>query len=361
MDPNFSKKKPNTLRERLWPYAFASAFVLLLLAVLNIVAKGALLTLGASSETVGVIEVFAKALLVVIGGWLLVGIWLFRRSDGEEKRIQALLEQKTAALLSAPPESKEALSLAAEVDAIMCYSHLNQMSDSSVKDYLRVQDNIYDDIRSERMWFGPLYSEWLGKKGGRESFCCLQSYRTSFSSHNEYKSQTTKTLRAFGIPKMLCSTDVALRWLFFPLYVIYWFTPQKGAEAAFDDEGASFVTEYVDGLLQKYIACHHEDVPSLTLSQSQPSGLFGTDRDNKDLARAGMFFQISNRLKVLAGLNPVCYQEPVEATLTVAVQDGATGEPRNEKLRLFFDDRCDDPFCRIEMDQTSSPASATPV
>jgi hypothetical protein len=121
-----------------------------------------------------------------------------------------------------------------------------------------------------------------------------------------------------------------------------------------------FIAAIVDLLLRFYVGCRREALPSLTLSQSRPLGPFGTEDFNNDLAEGGNFFEMSNRLKVLADLNPVLYQEPVTATLTVTVE-GSNGEPRIEKLRLYFDDRCADPFCRIEMDQTPQPASATPV
>ena len=113
------------------------------------------------------------------------------------------------------------------------------------------------------------------------------------------------------------------------------------------------VAAMLDSLLRLYVLNSRDALPSLTLSQSQPMGPFGTDSNSQDAAKAGVFLQMSNRLKVLANLNPVRYQEPVEATLTVTVEDGATGEPRNEKLRLYFDDRAPDPFCRIELDQAS--------
>jgi len=113
------------------------------------------------------------------------------------------------------------------------------------------------------------------------------------------------------------------------------------------------IAAMLDSLLRLYVLNSRDALPSLTLSQSQPMGPFGTDSNSHDAAKAGVFLQMSNRLKVLAGLNPVRYQEPVEATLTITVEDGATGEPRNEKLRLYFDDRVPDPFCRIEMAQTS--------
>ncbi len=351
-----------TLVERIKQYALALAYLCVIAVAVG--ALKPLLGLGVSSEIIQAAEISARVLLVVVGGCLLVGFLLFRRSDAEEKRVQALLEQKTAALLSAPPDSKEAFSLAAEVDAIMCYSHLNDMSDSSVKDYLRVQDNVYEDLISERNWFGPLYSEWLGKKGGRESFSFLHSYRTGFSSQNEYKSRTTKILRAFGIPKMLCSSDAAVRWIsfpfLFPLQIFDWLVPQKDTEAT-SDETPDYLAELVASLLSLYVRCRGEKLPSLTLSQSRPLGPFGTDDDNRNHAKTGLFFQMANRLKVSANLNPVRYQEPVTATLTITLEDEATGEPRNEKLRLYFDDRCADPFCRIEVDQTSSPTSATPV
>jgi len=114
------------------------------------------------------------------------------------------------------------------------------------------------------------------------------------------------------------------------------------------------IAAMLDSLLKLYVLNSRDALPSLTLSQSQPMGPFGTDSNSQDdAAKAGVFLQMSNRLKVLAGLNPVRYQEPVEATLTITVEDGATGELRNEKLRLYFDDRVPDPFCRIELDQAS--------
>jgi hypothetical protein len=122
-----------------------------------------------------------------------------------------------------------------------------------------------------------------------------------------------------------------------------------------------FIAAMVDLLLRLYVGCRREALPSLTLSQSRPLGPFGTEDSINDLTEVGNFLEMSNRLKVLADLNPVLYQEPVTATLTVTVKDGATGAPRDQKLRLYFDDRCADPFCRIEMDQTPQPASAAPV
>lgn len=349
---------PPTRVERIKPYVLA-----VILCCVIVVAVGGLtplLWLGVSIEFIRAAEICARVLLVVVGGCLLVGIWLLYRSDAEEKRVQSLLEQKTTALLNAPPNSSQALALAAEVDAIMCYGHRSEMSDDSVKDYLRHQEHLYEDIVCERNFYEMSHPDWLTKAGGRESFSCLHSYRTSFSFFDEYKSQITQILRAFGIPKRLCSSDAASLWLMFPFYfptlIFEWLVPQKDT-AATSDETPNYLAEQVDLLLRIYVRCRGEELPSLTLRQSQPLGPLGTDADN----RIASYYDISNRLKVLADLNPVRYREPVTATLTVSVEDGATGEPCNERLRLYFDDRCADPFCRIEMDQTSSPTSATSV
>jgi len=116
----------------------------------------------------------------------------------------------------------------------------------------------------------------------------------------------------------------------------------------------SLMAAMLDSLLRLYVIGRCEALPSLTLSQSKPMGEFSTDDDNRDHAKAGLYHQMTNRLKVLANLNPVLYQQPVTATLIVTIENEATGELRDERLRLYFDDRAADPFCRIEIDHASS-------
>ena len=170
MDSDSSENETKTIGDQLFPpLAFAGIIVALAIGV-----NKTLLWLGVSTEVIRVAKVCTALVFVGFLGWVLVTLWLIRRRETEEKRIQALLEQKTAALLSAPPESKEALSLAAEVDAIRF--HLQQ----------------------QEIWepFTVDASELLPR---------LHSYRSRFHSFAEYESQTTQTLSSLGIPKTLSS------------------------------------------------------------------------------------------------------------------------------------------------------------
>jgi len=60
------------------------------------------------------------------------------------------------------------------------------------------------------------------------------------------------------------------------------------------------------------------------------------------------FDPILNRLKIMSGLNPVKYPEPVDGTMSLTIG----GTPYN--VTTHFEDRDPEPFCTITLEQEGS-------
>ncbi len=127
---------------------------------------------------------------------------------------------------------------------------------------------------------------------------------------------------------------------------------QEGADNGEDEpSGSSLVIELVHNLLDQAIIGFSHSEKSVTLSQSRPLGPY-SDEDTQRYA--WLYSSIRNRLKIMADLNPILYQHPVQGIIRhIKAKDETTGESQEHRLRVYFDDRCADPFCRIEMDRTS--------
>lgn len=174
VDSDSSENETETIGERAIPYVFGFAVGAILIGV-----KKTLLWLGVSGDVMRVAEIGATILFVGFFGWLLVTMWLTRRQTTEKKRIQALLEQKTTALLSALPESKEALSLAAEVDAI----HMFNEQKSGLSHYAVTSEAECHEL-----------TERLGR------------YWDGFSSPFAHKQHAAQTCRALRLPRNVCAS-----------------------------------------------------------------------------------------------------------------------------------------------------------
>jgi len=60
------------------------------------------------------------------------------------------------------------------------------------------------------------------------------------------------------------------------------------------------------------------------------------------------FAPVANRLKIMSGLNPVKYQEPVDGTVDLTFG----GEPY--ALNIHFEDQSTEPFCVVTIEQMGS-------
>ncbi len=169
-----SENETKTIGERAIPFVFGLAVAAILIGV-----KKTLLWLGVSGDVIRVAEIGATILFVGFFGWLLAMTWLIRRRETQEKQIQVLLEQKTAALLSAPPDSSEALSLAAEVDAI----HMLNEQKSGLSYYAVTSETECHELiqRLARHWSG-------------------------FSSPFAHKQHAAQTCRALRLPRNACAS-----------------------------------------------------------------------------------------------------------------------------------------------------------
>ncbi len=174
MNSEFSENETKTIGERAIPYVFGLAVAAFLIG-----AKKTLLWLGVSGDVIRVAEIGATILFIGFFGWLLVMLWLTRRRETGERRIQALLEQKTTALLSVPPNSSEDLSLAAEVDAI----HMLVEQKSGISHYAVASEAECHELiqRLARYWNG-------------------------FSSPFAHKQHAIQTCRALRLPKKMCAS-----------------------------------------------------------------------------------------------------------------------------------------------------------
>ena len=120
-------------------------------------------------------------------------------------------------------------------------------------------------------------------------------------------------------------------------------------------ERGSMVMQIVDETLIKFvISVENGGSDSLILRKSQPLGLLTPLLPAEERLVMDIFPDICNRLKILAGLNPVVYREPVRGNMTLSFilpREQTAGAPREVSLSVYFDDRCEDPYCRIEQDR----------
>jgi len=88
-----------------------------------------------------------------------------------------------------------------------------------------------------------------------------------------------------------------------------------------------------------------ENTKSLTISESKPLPMVSGLESDSPLPE---FSKVRNRLKVMSGLNPSTYQEPVTGTITILIS-GA-----QHIAKVYFNDKADDPFCLIELKKKDS-------
>ena len=118
-------------------------------------------------------------------------------------------------------------------------------------------------------------------------------------------------------------------------------------------ERGSMVVQIVYETLMKFvISAEKGGSDSLILRKSQPLGLLTPLLPAEERLEMDIFPDICNRLKIMAGLNPVVYREPVRGNITLGLpRDQTTDVLREISLSVHFDDRCEDPYCRIEQDR----------
>ena len=99
---------------------------------------------------------------------------------------------------------------------------------------------------------------------------------------------------------------------------------------------------YVNLLLYQM---ERKNTASLTISESELLPMVSGLEENSPLPK---FTQARNRLKVMSGLNPSTYQEPVVGTITILIA-GA-----QHIAEVHFDDKAEYPSCRIELSKKDS-------
>lgn len=111
-----------------------------------------------------------------------------------------------------------------------------------------------------------------------------------------------------------------------------------------DDETAQYPLpiRYVNLLLYQM---ERENTASLMISQSELLPMVSGLEEGSPLPE---FAQARNRLKVMSGLNPSTYQEPVVGTITILIA-GA-----QHIAEVHFDDKAEDPFCQIKLRKKDS-------
>ncbi len=104
------------------------------------------------------------------------------------------------------------------------------------------------------------------------------------------------------------------------------------------------VVRYTDLLLSELIDSKQQ---SLTLKQSGSPPAVSKTGQTQDVD-VPPFVDIRNRLKFLAGLNPVTYLEPVDGRFEW------TRRSETVVVQVHFDDRASDPFCTVRLSRETS-------
>jgi hypothetical protein len=94
--------------------------------------------------------------------------------------------------------------------------------------------------------------------------------------------------------------------------------------------------EYVNALL---VQMYSSGAPSIELRRSEPIAVL------PGLGYAPDFSSVSNRLKIMCNLNPICYQQPVEGKVRLQFPDAFC------VLRCRFEDVSADPFCELFLER----------